>query len=29
MMIMIKDHIVGHFCEDAYGCNGHGHASKS
>jgi hypothetical protein len=24
--IMIKSHIWGHFCEDAYGRNGHGHA---
>jgi hypothetical protein len=26
---MIKNLIGDHFCEDAYGRNGHGHASKS
>ena len=25
---MIKNLIGDHFCEDAYGCDGHGHISK-
>jgi hypothetical protein len=29
MMIMIKNPIDDHFCENAYGRNGHGHVSKS
>jgi hypothetical protein len=29
MAILIRNLICDHFCEDAYGRDGHGHASKS
>ena len=29
MVVMIRNRIGGDFCEDAFGRDGHGHASKS